>query len=61
MDSELVVLRGDRAVALEAIDPTLDRMALLVIRGVELRRPTTTGTAFPSVGDLVALLRDHAA
>ncbi len=49
-------VHGDRAVAREAIDSALHRVALSVVGRVELRWPAAVGTAFPAVGDLVAFL-----
>lgn len=52
-DGELVVPRGDRAVALEAVDPALDSMTLAVVNWVEMRRPPTARAELLAVTRLV--------
>ena len=57
---ELVVPRRHRPMLLEAADPALDRMALLVVGGIESRwSPAESASPFAS-GNLVAPLRDGA-
>jgi hypothetical protein len=55
---ELVVPGGHRPVPLEPVDAALHRMAQLVDRRIELRRPATPPAPGPSVGGLVILLWD---
>ncbi|MFE3925927.1 hypothetical protein [Streptomyces sp. YIM B13508] len=38
-DRELVISRGDRAASFEAVDPSLDRVALAIVGRVEVRPP----------------------
>lgn len=60
-DGKLVIPRGYRPVALEAIDPALDRVPLAVVDLVERWRATSAGAALLAVADLVRLRRDGAA
>src|SRR5690348_12747380 len=59
-DRELVVPRGHGTLALETVDPTLDRVTLLVDLLVERWPATTVRTTVLAVADLVGLLRNSA-
>lgn len=60
-DRQPVVSSGDGAAPLEAVDPTLDRVALTVVDRVELRRLAAARAALFAVARLVDLVRDGAA